>query len=136
MILAQDQYNHLIARLRGQADADHAAYPQYAYYWDGREWFPIVITMDITTKMGLAFQKGDVVLAKRYGSYSWPSTLAYSFRNKCNTPILGGFERIEMEVCGALDPDDFRGGTCALQPDHDGVHANDGNAWADEEVEV
>jgi hypothetical protein len=46
---------------RKAVEASHAASPQYKGHWD--DYVLVVVRKKITTKMGLAFEKGDVTLA-------------------------------------------------------------------------
>ncbi len=71
-----------------EAEKDHQQYPQYQGHWDG--WGLVQVTKKIKTKMGVAFEKGDIVLcnfAVRFGLKLEAYTTAYSFRNRCNTSI-------------------------------------------------
>jgi hypothetical protein len=45
---------------REAAERAHAQYPQYAGHWDG--WELAEVTRRVTTKGGLAFEPGDLVL--------------------------------------------------------------------------
>jgi len=76
-----------IREIRKQAAAAHAAYPQYKGYWDGPEWVLVRITAKVRTKLGQAFSKGELALAKPgvlEGKVVW---CAYSLSNQCNTII-------------------------------------------------
>jgi hypothetical protein len=77
----------------------HRIYPQYAGYWDG--WTLARIRTRVVTKMGVAFEAGDVVLAKPNPFVGWAFPIgeeaaAYSVRNGINTAIREGqLDRIE-----------------------------------------
>jgi hypothetical protein len=72
--------------VRNVAIAEHAKYPQYAGYWNGPEWTVVRITGNVRTKMGVAFAKGELTIARRDDIYpdSW---MAYSVRNRINTLV-------------------------------------------------
>ena len=87
--------------LIAQADADLGHHPQYKGYWN--DWAVGTVTRKVRTKLGVAFEKGDVVLVspkietnkvpvrgKSLPYAEWPTksfAVCYSFRNKCNTQI-------------------------------------------------
>lgn len=82
----------LRATLVLQANIDHSQYPQYEGYWDGPQWRVARVRRPVTTKMGLAFDKGDIVLAKQ-SSGSLDQRLwvtGYSWRNRVNTSVWSG----------------------------------------------
>lgn len=67
----------------------HAPYPQYIGHWNGPEWHLVVFRRRVTTKMGTAFEKGDVTLARHYVA-EWddkPHLSAYSIRNGIDTSV-------------------------------------------------
>ncbi len=83
-----------------QADEAHARYPQYAGHWDGPEWFVVRITRTVKTKMGVAFEAGEITLAKhsridpRDLAIVGPRPLfvtAYSIRNKIDTSVQAAY---------------------------------------------
>lgn len=51
----------LRAMLVREAQEQHAAYPQYAGHWES--WRVVEVTERVRTKLGVAFEPGDVVLA-------------------------------------------------------------------------
>lgn len=55
--------------IRLRADRDHAQYPQYADHWSGDDWQLHQVTADIITKGGIRALAGDIVLARRDGTY-------------------------------------------------------------------
>jgi hypothetical protein len=82
------------------ADAKHTQYPQYKNYWDN--WVLMVVTKKVKTKMGVAFDKGEVVLVKPQTEFhkvmpkenlpydQWPEKefrVAYSVKTGCNTQV-------------------------------------------------
>lgn len=90
--------NHPLVKdtLRKQAaEGRCGGYPQYEGYWDGDEWRVVRFTKRVLTKMGVAFEPGDLALLRdpdprevaRYGSDVDHPT-AYSFRNEVNTSVL------------------------------------------------
>lgn len=81
------------------ANAQNAGYPQYAGYWDGPEWFVVRITKTVKTKMGVAFDAGEITLARwsrmdpRDLAVVGPRPLfvtAYSIQNRINTSVKAG----------------------------------------------
>ena len=94
-----------LARMRRrEAEAKHAQYPQYVGHWDG--WRIAEITRTVRTKLGTAFEAGDLVLVSTTvreeripptgrGSAGtpyadWPVkrfATAYSYRNGIDTSI-------------------------------------------------
>jgi hypothetical protein len=81
------------------ANNHNAAYPQYAGHWDGSEWYAVRIVKDVKTKLGLAFQAGEVTIARadRGDGYAhpkgWTFLTAYSVRNKIDTSIRTEYAR-------------------------------------------
>lgn len=62
--MSQDAATYYAYTIRDEANATHAAFPQYAGRWDGPEWKLYIVRKKIQTKMGTAFLRGEVVLAK------------------------------------------------------------------------
>lgn len=85
--------NVLRATIVAQAAERHAPYPQYAAHWDGPEWQLVTITKRVKTKLGVAFEPGDVTLARadRGDGYphpkGWTFLMAYSVRNGIDTSV-------------------------------------------------
>jgi hypothetical protein len=91
-------------RIRAQAVAAHAQYPQFAGAWDG--WTLMRITRPVRTKLGVAFVADELVLVSPgtrservcprgragYGPLVEYST-AYSVSNKCNTTVRTSYLR-------------------------------------------
>jgi hypothetical protein len=75
---------------RADAEAAHAAYPQYVGHWTG--WTLVEITEQVRTKSGIAFEPGDLVLAnpKCWGPMF---VTCYSYRNRINTSVPSSFVR-------------------------------------------
>lgn len=69
------------------ADARHAQYPQYVGHWDGGEWQIGVIHRRVRTKLGVAFEAGDVVLWRDQRDEENSYLTAYSVRNEVDTAI-------------------------------------------------
>ena len=65
----------------------HSQYPQYKGYWDGPEWVLVRVTRNVRTKLGQAFTKGEIALAKPDVLEGKPVWCAYSLNNHCNTII-------------------------------------------------
>lgn len=81
-------------RVRAQAEADHERYPQYTGHWDReRGWEVVTVTPLVVTKLGEAFQPGDVTIARVDEKGEWT---AYSLRTKCDTLVLNE-EVLRME---------------------------------------
>jgi hypothetical protein len=90
-----------------EADERHAQYPQYAGHWDGVEWQPVVFTRNVRTKGGLAFEKGDVTIARppAYRDEHDHYPVAYSRRNHIDTAVhLGDFDWIASSGDGLPRP--------------------------------
>jgi hypothetical protein len=72
-----------------QAEEAHKQYPQYEGHWRTWDWDVAKIRRKVRTKMGIAFEIGDIVLVRRQPgltkSLGWT---AYSFRNSCDTAVL------------------------------------------------
>jgi len=76
--------------VKAKAEGAHAQYPQYAGHWDGAEWIAVRIKRNVTTKMGLAFEAGEITIAKqpfRYGLYFGDFYTAYSVKNEIDTSV-------------------------------------------------
>ncbi len=84
-----------------QAAADHAQHPQYQGHWDGEDWYMVVFTKRVTTKMGIAFEAGDVTIAHGPAGEDEYDTFptAYSLRNKIDTSVRwNSFQRVTEAV--------------------------------------
>jgi hypothetical protein len=76
------------AKIISQAEQDNAQWPQYKGHWRGDEWVLVKIKRRIRTKLGVAFEKGDVTIAKRDESVEHKGFFtAYSLRNKIDTSV-------------------------------------------------
>jgi hypothetical protein len=76
--------------VREQAVAKHAQYPQYKGHWDGDEWFVVRLKRKVRTKMGVAFEKDELTIARdpddRDREAGLPiSVCAYSVSNGIDT---------------------------------------------------
>ena len=85
------------ADIKAVANFKHAQYPQYAGHWDDPEWVLVQITTDIKTKMGKAFHKGELALAKRGVLEDLPVWVAYSRGNNCDT-IIGLHKAVQVQA--------------------------------------
>jgi hypothetical protein len=92
-ILARDLAESLRLALIAEADAAHVQYPQYRGHWDG--WVLVRFKRNVTTKMGRAFDKGEIALAKPAsrkigeGRFAGRQAItAYSTKTKCDTSAL------------------------------------------------
>jgi hypothetical protein len=99
----QSTLDKLATFRRAEAESAHAQYPQYAGHWNG--WRIAEITRTVRTKLGVAFEVGDLVLVSpevredkvaprgrnEFADYAdWPIkqfATAYSYRNGCDTAI-------------------------------------------------
>jgi hypothetical protein len=78
--------NSIANTIRARAEADHASYPQYAGHWNG--WVLVEVTKVIKTKMGQAFRKGEMSIAKRETEGELAGTwTVYSISNRCDTAV-------------------------------------------------
>jgi hypothetical protein len=79
--------------VREEAARKHAQYPQYEGHWDGDEWYVVRLKRAVRTKMGQAFEKGELTIARdlddreRVGDRSQgsDSVCAYSLSNGIDT---------------------------------------------------
>lgn len=95
MLLTLDQTKDII---RSLAAKEHAAYPQYEGHWD--TWRLARITNRVRTKLGTAFEPGDIVLAAPENRPIWAGSITYrscySVRNGIDTAVpYGSFTYIE-----------------------------------------
>jgi len=74
------------------ADALHSQYPQYKGHWDGPEWKLGRINRSVTTKLGVAFEAGDVILYKDGSELGGQSFTAFSIRNNVDTVIVDSYK--------------------------------------------
>lgn len=86
--------------LKRHAKSAHSQFPQYDGHWDGPEWVLVKVTRRVRTKLGVAFEKGDVTLARpnepvtdpglspaTLAELNKPGWTAYSVRNSINTAL-------------------------------------------------
>lgn len=69
------------------AERAHAQYPQYDVHWRDPKWRLARVTKRVRTKMGLAFEAGDVTIAHEREDEEGEWVTAYSLRNECDTSI-------------------------------------------------
>lgn len=77
------------------ATRDHHQYPQYRQYWLGDDWQLAVATYHLAGKGGTQAARGDLVMARREPSRTWPNThwgTFYSVRRGVNCGISGGIK--------------------------------------------
>ena len=76
-----------IESLRLEAEAAHARYPQYRGHWDDH--VLVIVNKRVVTKMGLAFEKGEMAMAEPGLSddvlVGSPLRSVYSRRTQINT---------------------------------------------------
>lgn len=80
------------------AEEAHASLPQYEGHWSTGEWFLVRFTRRVRTKMGVAFERGDVTIAHapRYRDQWDDCPTAYSLRNEIDTSVRwSDFDRME-----------------------------------------
>ena len=89
-----------LARIRAAAletaETQNARWPQYAGHWRTPEWYLVRVTRRVATKLGVAFEQGDIALARwdqpdprdeaLFGPRR-PFLTAYSARNRIDTSI-------------------------------------------------
>ena len=75
------QYEKLLNKLKAEADAKYAGYPQYKNYWE--KFVLVRMEQRVDTKFGIAFLRGEVTLGD--GGFT-----AYSLKNNVNTKISTG----------------------------------------------
>lgn len=90
-LVSQEHFNSLLKPTAqfviGIADALMFDFPQYDGHFD--QYRLVRITRQFKTKMGVAFEEGDIAIAKPYRC-NWDNTLrvcAFSFRNVCDTIV-------------------------------------------------
>ena len=76
--------------VREDAASKHAQYPQYEGHWDGDEWYVVRLKRAVRTKMGTAFVKDELTIARdpdgREREVGLPdSVCAYSLSNRIDT---------------------------------------------------
>jgi hypothetical protein len=77
---------NIAANVKAQAEATHAAFPQYKGHWDG--WVLVEVTKNIKTKLGQAFRKGEKSIAMRETDGELAGCWAvYSVSNKVDTIV-------------------------------------------------
>lgn len=76
------------------AEEAHARYPQYRGHWRGPEWKLVLVRRTVRTKMGVAFERGDVTVARPDPCHPCYVT-AYSLRNAVDT-MLDARDVVEM----------------------------------------
>ena len=73
------------------AVSQNAQWPQYKGYWEGSEWKLVIGKQTIRSKLGVALEKGEVVIARPLTGQSAiqnPGCIElYSARNRCNTIV-------------------------------------------------
>lgn len=75
------------ADLKALANAQNARWPQYAGHFEN--YVPVRIKRRIVTKMGLAFEKGELAIARPLPNADNDKTrTVYSTRNKIDTSIF------------------------------------------------
>lgn len=70
-----------------EAQRDHVMYPQYEGHWETDDWFLVRFTDQVETKLGEAFLRGDVTIA-RLDDDDRGTLMAYSRRNHIDTSIF------------------------------------------------
>jgi hypothetical protein len=81
----------LIETIRAEAEAKHAQYPQYKGHWDG--WFLIRMTRRVRSKLGVAFEKGEIALAKEDDFPDGPRQMFVAYSRRNNVDTLIGFDK-------------------------------------------
>jgi hypothetical protein len=84
--------------VRESAAEAHAQHRQYDGHWDGDEWFVVEFKRKVETKMGVAFEQGDLTIARRLKDSQEQAELgdsicAYSVRNRVDTWVPASFVR-------------------------------------------
>ncbi len=70
------------------AEDRHSRYPQYKGHWRTPEWRPVRLKRGLRTKMGQAFEKGDLTVARQDRGPEFVTV--YSFRNGIDTSVRAG----------------------------------------------
>lgn len=91
------------AEKQTEAIRAHAEYPRYEGHWD--DWVLARITSRISTRLGVAFEKGDLVLVhpdvETLGEFSrYPgrqTRTAYSFRTAVDTCVRADYVQLIAE---------------------------------------
>ena len=74
----------LIEQIRQRAYNDNAKTLKHMGHWDGLEWRLVRINRDVRTKMGHAFFKGQIAMARQESD---GTITAYSISNRCDTGL-------------------------------------------------
>lgn len=85
--LPRETIDRLVKEYRYLAEAAHAQYPQYQGHWSGPEWVLVQVVRKVRTKLGVAFEKWDLAIAKRdtlEGKSVWS---VYSTKNRVDTVL-------------------------------------------------
>ena len=90
--------------LTALADAQNAQWPQYKGVFDGGLWFRCEVRRQIRTKMGVAFDKGEITIAKPCEFDAGRLVTAYSFKNRIQTSIPNGAVRVLAAYDGGPVP--------------------------------
>ena len=86
-----EQLARVKAAIAAEAQRAHARWPQYAGHWETDEWRVVRVTRRVRTKLGVAFEAGDLTILRieppdeRFGLPALH--MAYSWRNRCDTAI-------------------------------------------------
>ena len=77
-----------VDKLKKQADEALKMYPQYKGHFD--KYVLVIVTRQVHTKMGLAFDKGEICIASAVENHEGFRTV-YSVKNNCDTSIDSKF---------------------------------------------
>ncbi len=85
--LSQEAKEAVTTRIREAATAYHAIWPQYKGHWAGDAWKVIQVTRRVETKMGVAFEKNELTIARGEMVLGEMTVVAYSTRNNVDTSL-------------------------------------------------
>jgi len=78
-----------VRAIREIARQAHKDFPQYEGHWDGPEWSLAVVLRRVRTKAGVAFVRGELVIAKHDADPldGHQRAVAYSVNNRIDTVL-------------------------------------------------
>lgn len=75
------------------AQLAHEQYPQYSGCWAAADWKLVRVNRQVKTKLGVAFEAGDISLGRR--NWLLGDWTVYSVRNQINTVLDGSVTDLE-----------------------------------------
>lgn len=79
----------MAAYIAAIAEEAHNRHPQYDGHWHGDQWQVVIMTDQVVTVLGVAFEPGDITIARRSAFTTCNEWVAYSIRNATDTVVVG-----------------------------------------------